>query len=234
MSVTSDQITAALKRVIDPELHKDIVTLEMVKNVTVEAGRAKVHIELTTPACPMKERIKSDIEMEIAKLDDLTGVDIEWSAHVRPTPNLAARLPGVKNTVEIGAGKGGVGKSTIAVLAAVGLAREGARIGLMDADFYGQSIPKMLGVEFERPNGKRLHISAVYRWTLRGVKGIRLETVKIGGTTYTSREAIQRFSERLSGADPAPQFVNPVSRARQRQLEQANAAVAKALGIEGS
>ncbi len=151
MSVTSDQITAALKRVIDPELHKDIVTLEMVKNVTVEAGRAKVHIELTTPACPMKERIKSDIEMEIAKLDDLTGVDIEWSAHVRPTPNLAARLPGVKNTVEIGAGKGGVGKSTIAVLAAVGLAREGARIGLMDADFYGQSIPKMLGVEFERP-----------------------------------------------------------------------------------
>lgn len=81
-----------------------------------------------------------------------------------------------------------------------------------------------------RPSGKRLHISAVYRWTLRGVKGIRLETVKIGGTTYTSREAIQRFSERLSGADSVPDVVNPVSRARQRQLEQAKAAVANALG----
>lgn len=85
-----------------------------------------------------------------------------------------------------------------------------------------------------RPNGKRLHISAVYRWTLRGVKGVRLETVKIGGTTYTSREAIQRFSERLSGANAAPQLVNPVSRARQRQLEQANETVAKALGLDTS
>lgn len=84
-----------------------------------------------------------------------------------------------------------------------------------------------------RPNGKRLHISAVYRWALRGVRGVRLETVKIGGTTYTSREAIQRFSERLSDAEP-PQLVNPVSRARQRQLEQTNAAVAKALALSGS
>lgn len=80
-----------------------------------------------------------------------------------------------------------------------------------------------------RPNGKRLHISAVYRWALRGMKNIRLETVKIGGTTYTSREAIQRFSERLSGAEP-PQFINPVSRTRQQQLDQANLAVSRALG----
>ena len=83
-----------------------------------------------------------------------------------------------------------------------------------------------------RSNGKRLHISAVYRWSLRGIRGVRLETVKVGGTTYTSREAIQRFSERMSGTEPAAQLINPVSRARQRQLEQANAAVAKALGLE--
>lgn len=83
-----------------------------------------------------------------------------------------------------------------------------------------------------RPNGKRLHISAVYRWTLRGVKGVRLETVKIGGTAYTSREAIQRFSERLSGELPSPQPVKEVSRARQRQIEQASAAVATTLGLE--
>ncbi|HKQ48567.1 MAG TPA: DUF1580 domain-containing protein [Phycisphaerae bacterium] len=89
-----------------------------------------------------------------------------------------------------------------------------------------RAVPQLLP---SRPNGKRLHISAVYRWTLRGVKGIRLETVRIGGTTYTSREAIQRFSERLSGSEQSPQLVNPVSRSRQRQLEEANAAVAKAL-----
>lgn len=83
-----------------------------------------------------------------------------------------------------------------------------------------------------RPNGKRLHISAVYRWTLRGVRGVRLETVKIGGTTYTSREAIQRFSERLAGPESSPQLVNPVSRGRQRRIEQANAAVAMALGLD--
>ena len=92
-----------------------------------------------------------------------------------------------------------------------------------------RDVPRLLP---PRPNGKRLHISSVYRWTLRGVKGVRLETVKIGGTAYTSREAIQRFSERLTGADAAQQPVNPVSRARQRQLEQANAAVTKALGLE--
>lgn len=151
MSVSNDQLLTALRGVIDPELGKDLVTLEMVKSAVVESGRAKLHIELTTPACPMKDKIKTDIEAAIGKLGGVSGVDIEWSARVRPTPNLAGRLPGVKNTVAVGAGKGGVGKSSIAVLAAVGLAREGAKVGLMDADIYGPSIPKMLGVEFERP-----------------------------------------------------------------------------------
>ena len=81
-----------------------------------------------------------------------------------------------------------------------------------------------------RPNGKRLHISAVYRWTLRGVKGVVLESIRIGGTTYTSREALQRFSERLTGPAPAEFSPGTVNRVRQRQLDQANAAVSKALG----
>lgn len=92
-----------------------------------------------------------------------------------------------------------------------------------------REVPRLLPY---RANGKTLHISAVYRWTLRGIRGVRLETVKVGGTTYTSREAIQRFSERLSGTEPIPRLVNPVSRARQRQLEQANVAVAKALSLD--
>ena len=83
-----------------------------------------------------------------------------------------------------------------------------------------------------RPNGKRLHVSAVYRWTLRGIKGVVLETVRIGGTTYTSREAIQRFSERLTAPVPATVSPTTVSRVRQRQIDQANSAVSKALGLD--
>lgn len=82
-----------------------------------------------------------------------------------------------------------------------------------------------------RPNGKRVHISAVYRWTLRGIKGVVLETIRVGGTRYTSREAIQRFSEQLTGAPAVLPSPAKAGRVRQRQIEQANAAVSKALGL---
>lgn len=90
-----------------------------------------------------------------------------------------------------------------------------------------RDVPRVLP---PRPNGKRLHISAVYRWTLRGIKGVMLETIRVGGTTYTSREALQRFSERLTG--PTAGQIPPanLSRIRQRQIDQASAAVSKALG----
>jgi hypothetical protein len=83
-----------------------------------------------------------------------------------------------------------------------------------------------------RPNGKRLHVSAVYRWTLRGLKGIRLETVKIGGTTYTSREAIQRFSDLLTGTAPPQPSTRKATRTRERELERINAAVSHNLGLD--
>lgn len=91
-----------------------------------------------------------------------------------------------------------------------------------------RDVPRHLPV---RPNGKRLHISAVYRWTMRGVKGVRLETMKLGGSTYTSREALQRFSERLSISPEVRTLERPTSRARQRQLESANSAVMRELGL---
>ncbi|OWY72707.1 chromosome partitioning protein [cyanobacterium TDX16] len=150
MSLTQETITTALRQVQDPELHKDLVTLNMVKNITVDGSAVRLGIELTTPACPMKDHIQKDIEAALKQIG-ATKVHIEWSAQVRSTPKLAAHLPGVKNVIAVGAGKGGVGKSTVAVLAAVGLAREGAKVGLMDADVYGPSIPKMLGIEFEKP-----------------------------------------------------------------------------------
>ena len=150
MNLTNEQVMGALRLVKDPELGKDLVTLNMVKRVEVSGDRVKLGVELTTPACPLKDQIKADVEREVKKLGAKT-VDIEFSAQVRGTPKLAGQLPGVKNIIAVGAGKGGVGKSTIAVLAAVGLSREGARVGLMDADVYGPSIPKMVGIESEKP-----------------------------------------------------------------------------------
>jgi ATP-binding protein involved in chromosome partitioning len=151
MAVTKEKVIEALRRVHDPELHKDLVTLNMIKDVSISDGTVRIGVELTTPACPLKDQIRTDVEREVRKVSGVQSVQIDWSAQVRATPKLSAQLPGVKNTVAVGAGKGGVGKSTIAVLGAVGLAREGARVGLMDADIYGPSIPKMLGVEGEKP-----------------------------------------------------------------------------------
>ncbi len=150
-TLTKERIIDVLRTVQDPELHKDIVSLEMVKNVAVCDGHVRLNIELTTPACPLKDRIRGDVERAVRMLDGVQQVNIEFSARVRSGPMRQAQLPGVKNIVAVGAGKGGVGKSTISVLAAVGLARAGAKVGLLDADVYGPSIPKMLGVESAKP-----------------------------------------------------------------------------------
>jgi ATP-binding protein involved in chromosome partitioning len=150
-AISKDQVLNALRQVQDPELHKDLVTLNMIKNVAISDGRVRLGIELTTPACPLKDTIQKDVERELKRIEGVREVAIDWSAQVRATIKPPTQLPGVKNIVAVGAGKGGVGKSTIAVILAAGLKREGAKVGLMDADVYGPSIPKMLGVEQERP-----------------------------------------------------------------------------------
>ncbi len=160
LSPTKEQIIDALRQVQDPELHKDLVTLNMVKNVAVCDGLVRLNIELTTPACPLKDQIRNDIDTALKKVEGVRSAEIEFSAQVRSgqTPGQAggpmgqAQLPNVKNIIAVGAGKGGVGKSTVSVLTAVGLARAGAKVGLMDADVYGPSIPKMLGIENAKPS----------------------------------------------------------------------------------
>ena len=151
MSVTKEQVLEQLRKVNDPELHRDIVTLNMVKNVAVCEGLVGIKIELTTPACPLKDKIRGDVEAAVKKLDGVKEVNIEFSANVAAaTPQQRAAtsnpLPDVKQIIAVGAGKGGVGKSTIAVNVAVGLAREGATVGLMDGDIYGPSLPTLLGL----------------------------------------------------------------------------------------
>ncbi len=150
-SPSKDQIIDALRRVQDPELHKDLVTLNMVKSVAVCDGQVRLNIELTTPACPLKDQIRRDVEQAVRALGGVKNVEIEFSAQVRRGAMEQASMPGVKHVICIGAGKGGVGKSTLSVLTAVGLARAGAKVGLLDADVYGPSIPKMLGMEGTKP-----------------------------------------------------------------------------------
>jgi ATP-binding protein involved in chromosome partitioning len=162
---TEEQVLNALRNVQDPELHRDIVSLGFVKEVAVKRGRVQVRVELTTPACPMKDRIRGDIERAIRELVDVRDVEIEFSARVRGAGTGSANLSGVRNIIVVGSGKGGVGKSTLSVLAAVGLARSGARVGLLDADVYGPSIPQMLGVEDVRP----------------GMEGDRILPIETGG-----------------------------------------------------
>ena len=150
-STGEEDILNALRSVTDPELGRDIVSLNMVKNVAACDGRVRVKVELTTPACPLKDRIRGDVEAAVRQLPGVKQVEVDFSAQVRRGPLAPLSLPGVKNVVAVGAGKGGVGKSAVSVLVAVGLARAGAKVGLLDADVYGPSIPKMLGVEDRSP-----------------------------------------------------------------------------------
>src|SRR5438477_3502502 len=171
MALDRESALAALKTVKDPELFKDIVTLNMVKDVRVDGTSVFVNVELTTPACPMKETIKRDVEQALKRIGAET-VNIELSANTRgPMQPRKDWLPQVKNVVAVGAGKGGVGKSTIAVNLAVGLQRHGAAVGLMDGDIYGPSMPTMLGIKGQAPkvlNSKIIpfHVHGIHAITI--------------------------------------------------------------------
>ncbi|WP_376788666.1 Mrp/NBP35 family ATP-binding protein [Thermoflexus sp.] len=144
---TVEQIMQALRRVIDPELGRDIVSLGMVRDVQVEGDRVSLTVVLTTPACPLTERIEADIRAALQALPGVRAVDLRLSAQV-PAHARLQTIEGlsIKNIVAVGSGKGGVGKSTVAANLAVALAGMGAVVGLMDADVYGPNIPEMLGV----------------------------------------------------------------------------------------
>ncbi len=160
MAIDRDSALEALKKVKDPELGRDLVTLGMVKELAVSGGAVKVNVELTTPACPLRETIRKDVEVAL-RAAGATAVEITFGARVRGAPGVehSQLTPGVKNIVLVGAGKGGVGKSTVAINVAVALATTGARVGILDADVYGPSIPILTGIT-DRPtssDGQKLH-----------------------------------------------------------------------------
>jgi ATP-binding protein involved in chromosome partitioning len=150
--ITEEKILAVLGKVQDPEIHRDIVSLGMVKNLGVSNGRVSFTVELTTPACPLRETIENDCKKALAEVPGITGLEISFGAQVRGSKAGAGQtdlLPTVKNVVLVAAGKGGVGKSTVAANLAVALKMHGASAGLLDADIYGPSVPMMMGVKGE-------------------------------------------------------------------------------------
>ncbi|MCX6151462.1 MAG: iron-sulfur cluster carrier protein ApbC [Ignavibacteriales bacterium] len=151
--LSNENILNSLRKVDDPDLRKDLVTLGMIKDIKINGNDVSLTVELTTPACPLKDKIKSDcIEAIKNDIPTVGNISIEMSSNVgtHNDDRKSVILPNVKNTIAIASGKGGVGKSTVAVNLAVALAKDGAKVGLLDADIYGPSIPIMLGIN-ERP-----------------------------------------------------------------------------------
>jgi len=147
-NVTEAQILDALRPIDDPDFHRSIVDLGFIKNLRIEGGRVAFSIELTTPACPVKEKFQQAAHQAVMALPGVEHVDIEMTAQTRGSrgPDRAQVLPHVRNVVAVASGKGGVGKSTVAANLALALSRTGATVGLMDCDVYGPSVPLMLGV----------------------------------------------------------------------------------------
>ncbi|MGH9147529.1 MAG: Mrp/NBP35 family ATP-binding protein [Vicinamibacterales bacterium] len=150
LGLSEEHVLEALRTVTDPDLHRDIVTLGFVKNLKIDRGNVSFTVELTTPACPVKDQMRDQARAAVAGLPGVTGVDVTMSASVRAagSPDAGrAQVPGVKNVIAVGAGKGGVGKTTVAVNLAIALAKCGGRVGMIDGDIYGPNVPIMLGLQ---------------------------------------------------------------------------------------
>jgi len=185
--VTPDMVLDALKAVIDPDLRRDIVSLGFVKNLSIDSGAVAFDIELTTPACPVKDKMQAQAEQLVRALPGVSDVRVTMTAQVRsaggPATGGAAAVPGVKNVIAVGAGKGGVGKTTVAVNLALALSKAGSRVGILDGDIYGPNVPIMLGLQAQlESDGQKIRPAERYG----------LQVVSIGFMTKDEAPVIWR------------------------------------------
>lgn len=205
MSITKEQVLEALKNVDDPDLKKDLVTLGMIHDLQVEGKNVSFTVMLTTPACPMKEMIhKACVNAVLHFVDKEANVNVKMSANVSAAQKSGPLLPKVKNIIAVASGKGGVGKSTIASNLAVALAKQGASVGLIDADIYGPSQTIMFDVIHEKPLIKEVNgVNKIVPVESYGVK-----LLSIGFFADTSQAivwrgpmAVKALNQLLSDAD---------------------------------
>src|SRR4029079_9120192 len=173
ISLTHDAVIEAMRTVQEPELGRDLISLDMVKNVVIDGSALSMTIELTTPACPLKDEIERTTQAALGAIG-ATDIDITWGAMVRRSqPRQAEQLvPGVKNIIAVASGKGGVGKRRVSVNLAVALAQSGATVGLLDADITGPNIPMMLGLDGQPKASENNKIIPLER---HGVKAISIQ-----------------------------------------------------------
>src|SRR6195256_525370 len=176
---TEQLILDGLRQINDPDLHKDIVTLGFIKDLKIDGGNISFRIVLTTPACPVKAEMESAAREFVGALPGVTSVNVTMDADVPKGRGLGDKVsvPGVRNIIAVSSGKGGVGKSTVAVNLAVALALDGARVGLMDADVYGPNVPIMLGVSDAR---QEVEINKLIPIEAYGVKLISMAVLQPG------------------------------------------------------